>query len=96
MGGIAVGVDIVHDPTDEEWLVCGEEPHPQHEHYARYAVNGAKVGHTPELVVVGAHDGWIAGIVRRRRRGIFPREYMFFFPDLRRPTSQKIRGTPTN
>lgn len=56
VGGISEGVDVVHDSTDEEWLVGGQQPHPKHEEYARYAVDGAKVGQIPELVVVGAHD----------------------------------------
>lgn len=54
MRRVAVGVDVVHDPADEEWLVRNQEPHPQHEQYARYAVHGAEVGQIPELVVTGA------------------------------------------
>ena len=56
VGGIAKGVDVVHNPADEEGLMRREEPHPQHEQYARYAVDGTDVGQIPELVVVSDHD----------------------------------------
>ena len=57
MRRVAVGVDVVHYATDEERLVRDEEPHPQHEQYARYAVQGTEVGQTPQLVVIGAAHG---------------------------------------
>jgi len=57
MRRVAVGVDVIHYATDEEWLVRDEEPHPQHEQYARYAVQGTEVGQTPQLVVIGAAHG---------------------------------------
>lgn len=56
VGRVAVRVNVVHYATDEEGLVRGKQPYPEHEQDARYAVHGAKVGQIPELIVIGTHD----------------------------------------